>query len=54
MNAKIAVFVIFVEAITYLLLYNLHGSTFQLFVTFITERWSQSVQVPKDFVPVKP
>ena len=34
MNAKIAVFVIFVEAITYLLLYNLHGSTFQLFVKF--------------------
>ena len=28
MNAKIPVFVICIEAITYLLLYNLHDSTF--------------------------
>ena len=30
MNAKISVFVICVEAIIYLLLYNLHNSTFSL------------------------
>ena len=30
MNAKIAVFVICVEVIMYLLLYNLHNSTFKL------------------------
>ena len=28
MNAKISVFVIYVEAVTYLLLYNLHDCTF--------------------------
>ena len=37
MNAKISVFVICVEAIIYLLLYNLHDCTFNSYFTFITK-----------------
>ena len=35
MNAKISLFVICIEAIIYLLLYDLHDCTFKTFITFL-------------------
>ena len=40
MNAKISVFVICVEAIIYLLLYNLHDCTFKMFSVVFIQRYT--------------
>ena len=41
MNAKISVFVISIEAIIYLLLYNLHDCTFKIFmIRFLKDKMS--------------
>ena len=37
MNASISEFVICVEAIIYLLLYNLHDCTFQIYLRYLSE-----------------